>query len=856
MLALLLHSFAWTQTVAPPPAAEGGAVSALGAAGSGIAGDMAKLKASAAAPRELFKLIENPKGRLVEVRKDQLGKLFLFSGTLEKGTGEKFLWSSLPADTFLFSFRQAGDKLQFMRKNTDHRAAPGTPEAKMVERSFQDSIVSIVAIASVTDQGNILFKAEDLFLDDLSDIGTQIRKTYPMKSPDMHIQLAGPAGTLEGIYSYPKNTEVQVQLVFVRGEGGDSQTMPDARMISVTMHYSLSALPEDGFESRPADERVGHFNTSYNDYSRADLKGRSNPAVNLVNHWRLEKMDDALPVSEVKNPIVIWLDDAMPHEYRPAVRAGLLAWNEAFEAVGFKNAVVVKEVDKDMPKEERDRFSPADASYNMVRWFVAPDAGMALGPSRANPLTGEIFQAGIHYSDLMTRWMSGEMDLAALEKAAEGEKGHTHDSRCSHHGAAAVRDAARNLAALQAVRPLSPEEKKAYVDQFLIETTAHEAGHILGLRHNFKGSTLLPYGQVGPDGLNSSSVMDYLPANLTGKGDYFQTKIGVYDKWAIEYAYKPLGGDSFQKAAELKAVADRSARDSRLAYGTDEDADSIDPDIRRFDMGKGGPLPFARHRAELAKKMWKSLETRQPRPEEGYESLREGFMAGFGQLDQSVRAVTPLIGGVRTFRVRPGDGKAPFEPVTGKEQREALSLLDQTIFAVDSFQSISPDLLRKLGGDHLERPVRPFPLRGVVQGLQAQTLDRLYSNWTFHRMGESALMQDKPGEALGVREMMTSVRASVWKELGAKTPGSIHPFRRDLQGAHVDALVRVMSDENAPNDARAAARQDLRALKGSLAAFAPKASGDTKAHVADMFRRVTDALEGKGGTVGRSAVGR
>ena len=755
--------------------------------------------------------------------------------------------------------RRAGDNLQFIRKNMGHRAAPGTPEAKMVERSFPDSIVALVAIASATEQGGFLFYADDLFLEDLTGIGAQIRETYPMKNHHMNIQHARKASTLEGIYSYPKNTEVSAQLLFVREDGGDSSTMADSRNIAVTMHYSLSALPDDGFESRPADERVGHFATSFNDYSRSDLKSRASPTVTLVNHWRLEKADPSLPVSEVKNPIVIWLDDAMPHEFRPAVRAGLLAWNEAFEAAGFRNAVVVKEVDKDMGAEERSRFNPADASYNMVRWFVAPDAGMALGPSRANPLTGEIFQATIHYSDLMTRWMSGQMDVAALEKAAQAPEGHAHDGKCGHNMAAAVRDAARamNAAQAQAGRPLTAEEKKAFVDQFLVETTAHEAGHILGLRHNFKGSTLHPYGQTGPDGLVSSSVMDYLPANLTGMGEYFQTKVGVYDKWAIEYAYRPLSGDAFQKAAELKSIADRSATDPRLAYGTDEDADTIDPDTRRFDMGKGGPLPFARHRAQLAKRLWKDLEKRQPRAEEGYDSLRESFMAGYGEIAGAVRAVTPVIGGVRVSRVRPGDGKVPFEPVAAQEQREALKFLNETVFSADAFKEVTPGLLRKLGGDSLESPLRPFPLRSAVSSLQANTIDKLFSNGTFHRLSEAALMADKPGDALGIREMMTTVRAGVWKELQSKNGAAIHPFRRDLQNAHLSALARVAGDQNAPIDARAAARQELHALNQALAAYAPVATSDSKAHAEDMRRLVKNALEGKTGNSGNgSAVGR
>lgn len=810
----------------------------LGAASGVGAGEihaaLQQAKTAHAQPRELFEIRESTGKPQLVIREDQLGKSYLFSATLDKGTGERGIYSSVPEDTFLFSLIKAGDKIQLLRKNTDARAKPGTPEAKAVERSFPDSIL---AVAKITEQDEktktVSISAEDLILDDLLDFAGRLRATY--KDAPHELQYNPQNSRVVSLAAFPKNMEVKVQLLFNRQKSGGSSTLMDARTIPITLHYSISTLPENStYQERESDSRVGYFTTSFKDFTKPELKDKAEPIVTLINRWNLEKSDPNAAVSDVKNPIVLWLDDAIPQDYRPAMKAGLLAWNHAFEAIGLRNAVVVKEVDKDMSAEERKSFDPSNASYNMVRWFMAEDAGFALGPSRANPITGEIYSASIHFSDVMTRFVTNGM----LELDAKPAAAHVHSGQCRHNEAMAekVRLAAANLAMLEREAPLSQVERKRYMDEFLTEVTAHEAGHILGLRHNFKGSNMLPLEELGKDGWLSSSVMDYLPANpnpnkWAGK-PYFQTKIGPYDYWAVEYGYK-TGVNKDQ----LKAIAERSEKDPLLAYGTDEDVNGFDPDTQRFDQGKGGPLPYAKSRVNAARELWKKLETRTASTEKERAALTDSFTAGLGEYFGAVNAVLPVVGGVRSYRARPNQpGAAPLEVVSGAEQREALNFLTESVLSADPFK-ISPQLMSRLTSE--SKPYQgsePLAVAASIQGLQKSVLLKLHSPDTLNRLVTSELYTGGGASHMSVGEVLSTVRQSVWKEIRTATPTSIHLYRRNLQRNHVDFLVKTLDGKNVPNDAKASARQNLIVLYRDLDAASKRQGLDetTKNHILEM----------------------
>lgn len=787
---------------------------------------------------DLFKIVEKEveKGRvrLLEIKPSQLERNYLFNVTTEKGTGERFVFSTMMEDTFLFAFHWTGKHIQLLRRQTVYRADPDSPEARAVEKSFSDSILATLPIVSVDKNGNIAVPADMIFLTDIINMGSRLQYAYP--DPLLRLRLAPEESTIERVQSFPKNMEVRVQLVFTGNPlAQPSEMMADTRKLAVTMRYSLSLLPENnGFTPRPADQRVGYFETTYRDMSHPGLKEVMDPAVSLIHRWNLEKADPDASVSDVKKPVVFWLEDTIPLQYRDAIRAGVLAWNSAFEAIGLRGAVQVKEVDKDMSPKERAVFDPANASYNMIRWFMG-EAGFAIGPSRVNPLTGEIFNASISISDIMSRVGMADLDLAAgsQDKTASKPKGEDYQGY--------AKQLSLGLAALEAEQgPLSDAERKRYYDEYLTHVVAHEVGHTLGLRHNFKGSEMLPQEQLGQDGLVSSSVMDYLAANIAAEGQpqgvFQQTKVGPYDFWAIEYGYKPLSHDVVKSQNELAEIAARAQEDSKLAYGTDEDTEGIDPDAQRFDLGRD-QLEFAKQQVTLARNLWKKLESRQSGQGENPSSLRQSYFNGLRGVFSGVNAVLPIVGGIRTSRAFPGGGHEPFEPVSAEEQRAVLKFLDETLFSDKTFQ-VSPQLLARMGQGRSEgQPTRPVPVDAIALFLQKEALSKLYDPQTLLNMKEAGHMTEDSSGAMSPAEMMDTVSAAIWKEISAEGGVSITPMRQALQREHLKIIVDLNKTEGS---ARAVAYDEIIRLRQQISSVLASGKVDAAArlHLADMLSRI------------------
>ncbi|MBI5631153.1 MAG: zinc-dependent metalloprotease [Elusimicrobia bacterium] len=784
-------------------------------------------------PAELFVLKDVGDGKYqLEIKESQLEKDFLLSATLEKGTAEEWFFTGVPLNTYLWYFRQIpGSKVQFIRRNTAYRASAGTPEEKAVQNSFSDSIIATLPIlAKDSARKTLTLSANELFLADLEDLAGALEAQYGK------VMLSNKDSFIQKLLAFPKNLEASVQLNF-KGAGGGSKTLPDARTITILLHYSLAVLPEpSAYQIRRSDSRVGYFTTSYQNFSDPDLKNSVTPQTNLIHRWNLRKKDPPAPVSETANPIVFWLEEAIPQEFRPAIKAGILAWNEAFESLGFRNAVIVKEVDKDMSPEERRTFNPANAAYNMVRWYMGGFSG-AVGPSRAQPLTGEILSGSILVSDIVTRFLSDELDLVALADGA-GTRKNPHEG----YMVQSVLSAAAGLAMLEAKGPVSEAERKRFKYQFLSHIMAHEMGHVLGLRHNFKGSQLLPQARLGQDGELTSSVMDYLPVNIAAlgktEGTYYQTKIGPYDRWAIEYGYSELSGDAAGQERQLKAIAAKSGYDSRLAYGTDEDTHGMDPDTQRFDLGKD-TLAFAHSRAQLARGLWRSLASLKPSQERDYPQLRRLFMMGYAEYFGAANAVPPLIGGVRASRVKAGEGGAPFKPVTAQEQRAALKFLDEEVFKAESF-SVPPELLLRLGVEQTGGGGSlPVNLDGMVLGLQQNVLNKLYSRASLERLAQRELLAGA-GDRLSLRDVFEFLRRSIWREIEGPKAAAIPLFRRNLQRRHLDTLMAVMDNQSLPGDARTSARSDLSRLQSAAekALKDPKLGSTERAHLEDILGRI------------------
>jgi Met-zincin/Domain of unknown function (DUF5117) len=832
----------------------------------------------------LFRLYRTEDKVYMEIGPEQYDQIYMFSMTCDQSLGERGFYAAEMCGEAPFSIRKVNKNLQFVLRNSRFRADEGSPMARAVDHSFADSVLGITPIASQPhpERKSVLIDLGAILLTDVPMLSwgleTVFRIPYRFEPRNSYFG---------AVKVYDTNIEIEtvahyaaerppVPPLLAPGAPPPPQVAPpstlvDPRSMLMTLRYSIMRLPEPGYQPRLADQRVGHFFEQIQDYSdRYDSK--STPARRYINRWRLEKADVNAPLSPPKKPIVFWLENTIPVKYRPAIRDGALMWNLAFERVGFKDAIVVKE------QPDNAEWDPGDSRYNTIRWFAGIDAGFAQGPSRANPFTGELYDADIRFSEVFVRT---RRQLALIEtnplsfldaqqpfvfRAPWSTGRHTFCTLASD----AVREMAFAMDALEinGVDPDSPEADK-FVYDYLKEIAAHEVGHTLGLRHNFRASTIRSLSDAQnaslttKDGL-TGSVMDYIPPNIASKGakqaEYHQSVLGPYDYWAIEYAYKPLGAKNpDDELPELKKIAARAA-DPLLAYGTDEDAGAssqpfnLDPLANRFDMGSD-PLQYYTHRIGLTKTIWANMESKLEKPGEGYQVLRRSFVRALNQTGQAMLGAAKYIGGVYHTRDFIGDpnGRPPYQPVPASQQREALALINANCFAPRAFQ-FTPQLLNKLDRERLwdamnmtasfDAP-QDMPIHDMILGMQRGVLERMFHPIVLKRIVDNELRYTNGTDRFRLSDLFDAVQAAIWADAQSRKGSvTINSHRRNLQREHLKKLVgMLLRDASVPEDARTMARHYLIQLRPLLQDGAGRAGDvETRAHLQETMARIDEAL--------------
>jgi len=636
------------------------------------------------------------------------------------------------------------------------------------------------------------------------------------------------------------------------------RTTPDPRSLFVSFYYSFSQLPDVEMAPRIADDRLGHFVTTRTDYSE-DLVPKDK--VHYVNRWRLEKKDPAAAMSEPVTPITYWLDKNIPAKYRQAVTEGVLEWNKAYERIGFKNAIVAKQ------QTEKDNFDTMDARHASIRWFVGADVGFAIGPSHKDPRTGEILDADIGMSDVFARgarrqvaedW--GRPNALTAYTMGNPLTAHKHGPSCNYADESAQEmHFAMDLLEARGMEMDSPEAEtvaQAYVKDVIM----HEVGHTLGLRHNFRASTIYSMKQVQDveftkkNGI-TGSVMDYTPFNLATNGEkqaeFVMSTLGPYDYWAIEYGYKPI--EAAKEKEELARIASRST-EPLLAFATDEEAISqfggMDPEVNQFDLG-ADPLEYYKKRMKLSRELWDRLQTMKLKEGESYDRLTRSFSAGFSQLARVAPLAAKYVGGVKMVRDHAGTNRPVFEPTSAARQREALSLITDGMFTVNSFK-FKPEFVSRIGVDFLGRRLDfsgPAASTGPnistrVLNVQKGVLDVLMSDGVAQRLLESQDKVADPSKLLKLSDVYDTLQNAIWSELG--TGADISSLRRNLQREHIKrvsgALLRPSG--NSPADARSLQRENATQLQNKMrSALAKPMSKEAKAHLAESLNTLSESLK-------------
>ncbi|MBD2339240.1 zinc-dependent metalloprotease [Calothrix sp. FACHB-156] len=812
----------------------------------------------------LFTLYRNHEdGRTYwEIKPEQLNKNYLATVTLESGLGESGIYSGLPLTDFLFYFRRVNNNLHFVVRNVKFRTEVSEPEQRSLSRSFSDSVLYALPIDTIDPWSkNILINLDDLLMQDFPGL-TPILK-YSLQA-DYRLE---PSKSYFGdINSFPENLEIDSIYGFYSPEGANLVTLPDSRALSLKVHYSFSQLPENnGYIPRLADDRVGYFITAFQDFSHNQTH---DPFVRYINRWHLEPSDPNAPLSPPKKPIVFWIENAVPLEYRDAIREGVLMWNKAFAKAGFQNAIEVREMPNDAD------WQPADVRYNTIRWFNSLDAGFAKGPTRVNPFTGEILDADIIVDANMVRSIQQEYRAYAESGNSKSKldgcdvAGFQRDSELCY-GREATNQAAIGALALSLLpnSTSTTETMQEYVHQYLRSLIAHEIGHTLGLRHNFHGSTMLAPQELNNTEITHSkglagSVMDYLPVNIAPQGieqgDYFPGVIGPYDEWAIEYGYKinpEAATDGMMPEAEksfLEKIALASPQ-PELSYATDEDIWDINPLANLWDMSSD-VLVYSQWQMDNARVMWERLDQRYLSPGESYSNLRALFNRVLRYYFRNATLVSQYIGGQSFRRVHAGDETSwAFVPVSLEKQRQALAKLQEYVFAEDAF-NFSPELLNQLApsrwqhwGNHIPNDRLDYPLHDRILQFQSRVLRSLLDSDRLSRLQDIEL-KTQPGEFLSIPELFESLQQGIWKEVFTTAePKPISSLRRSLQREHLNILLEmILRNTNTPEDGRTLAWYELRqlqtAIDNKLKQLSDNLDISTLAHLQVTSDRITKAL--------------
>jgi hypothetical protein len=521
---------------------------------------------------------EDAKGKdkeklLCQIPAKFLGQMFMLSTSFSGGG----FYTGFPLDERVVKWEEFGKTLLLIEPETRFVIDDKSTISDVVRRTHPDRIHAAIPIVTKSPGGDPVIDLGPLLKSDFADISWMM---------DSYSGLQQARGAINSALSkwvkkktFPSNVEICVELAV-------SRPSPPGSYEKKLVHYSFWELRKTDYKTRIADDRVGYFLTTNRDWSKPiderDIFNR------YIDRWHLEKRDPTLELCEPVKPIVFYIEKTVPVRFRRAIRDGILEWNKAFEKVGFLNAVQVRQQTEDNEWKDLD---PEDMRYSFFRWIVT-GSGFAMGPHRANPFTGEIYDADIVFDDSMVRYFEQEAEEMLPSTAMEMKMSNPvlreflsefpqfkrpcqhwasfgqHDERkfrevmqkrmwkSRYHCCDYMEGMKHQMAVAGAILAGKPKE---VIERFLYdvikEVACHEVGHTLGLRHNFAATYIYSLDEIQnrrkTDKPTTGSVMDYNPVlffkESALEGHFITPTIGPYDYWAIEYGYRPYDEKYVQK---------------------------------------------------------------------------------------------------------------------------------------------------------------------------------------------------------------------------------------------------------------------------------------------------------------------
>ena len=747
-----------------------------------------------------------------EIPKSEFGKEFLWvtqiaSTTFGVGHGGQALGRRV------VKWELSDNRVRLRNVNYSIVANPNLAISEAVRNANTDTILMSFPVAAWGPKENsAVIDIGRLFTTDLFEISARQRlNANTMDASRSYI---------DTIKAFPENIEARATHTYTRnptpagggggqgpGGGGQQQGMPPGSA-TVVMHYSMVKLPDNPMTPRLYDDRVGYFSVTQMDYGRPEHRAQQR---RYITRWRLEKKDPNAEVSEPVKPIVYYIDRATPAWLVPFTKRGVEKWQKAFEAAGFKNAVIAKMA----PTRAQDPdFDPEDARYSVIRWLPSTVEN-ASGPHINDPRTGEILETDIQMHHNI---MNLQRSWYFLQAGAVDPRVH---------------------------RLPMPNDLMGTLVEYVV---AHEVGHTLGFQHNMKASSMYPQEKVRDREWvkkmgHVATLMDYSRFNYVAQPeDNIDVEdlipgIGPYDVFATIWGYKPIAGarTSDEERPTLDTWARQQDDTPWFRFSTAGSAGS-DPGELTEAVGDADAIASTelgvRNLKRIAKLLVPATTTEKGQP---YDDLNELYGRMLGQWTLEMNHVATIVGGYNSQQKHIGQNGVRFNLIPKARQTAAVKFLNENAFATPIW-AIDKEILRR---------IEPIGALNRVRNAQNSILNNLLSSSRFARLIEQQALDGTA--AYSAPEFLADVRNGIWSELGAPRP-AVDAYRRNLQRAYLDIVNNKLNAAPTPTpqglpagfaamflssgDERAFYRAELRSLNSQLgSALARTTDRATRAHI-------------------------